>query len=55
MQVYVEISEDVDDGGMKGKSKPRKKEITEDDNLIIAGFSTVSRPGAHAVPIMWFF
>jgi hypothetical protein len=55
MQVYVEISEVVDEGGMKGKPKPRKKEITEDDKLIIAGFGTVSRPGARAVPIMWFF
>jgi hypothetical protein len=38
MQVYVEIPEDVDDGGMKGKPKFRKQEITKDDNLIIAGF-----------------
>jgi hypothetical protein len=37
MQVYVEIPEDVDDGGMKGKSKPRKQEIAKDDNLIITG------------------
>jgi hypothetical protein len=54
MQVYVEIPEDVDDGGMKGKPKPRKQEIAEDDNLIIAGLryglsARGSRGPDHAV------
>jgi hypothetical protein len=54
MQVYVEIPKDVDDGGMKGKLKPRKQEITEDDNLIIAGLryglsARGSRGPDHAV------
>jgi hypothetical protein len=37
MQVYVEVPEDVDDGCMKGESKPRKQEIAKDDNLIVTG------------------
>jgi hypothetical protein len=53
-QVYFEISEDVDDGGMKGKPKPRKQEIAEDDNLIIVGLrygllARGSRGPDHAV------
>jgi hypothetical protein len=54
MQVYVEILEDVDDGGMKGKPKSRKQEIAKDDNLIIAGLrhglsARGSRGPDHAV------
>jgi hypothetical protein len=53
-QVYFEISEDVDNGGMKGKPKPRKQEIAEDDNLIIVGLrygllARGSRGPDHAV------
>jgi hypothetical protein len=36
MQVYVEVPEDIDDGGVKGEPKPRKQQIPEDDNLIVA-------------------
>jgi hypothetical protein len=55
MQVHVEVPEDVDNGRMKGESKPRKQEIAKDDNLIVTRFGTVSRPGALVVPIMRFF
>jgi hypothetical protein len=37
MQIYVEVPEDVDDGWVKGESKPSKQEIAKDDNFIIAG------------------
>jgi hypothetical protein len=36
VQVYVEVPEDIDDGGVKGEPKPRKQEIPEDDDLIVA-------------------
>jgi hypothetical protein len=36
VQVYVEIQEDIDDGGVKGEPKPRKQEIPKDDDLIVA-------------------
>jgi hypothetical protein len=36
VQVYVEVLQDIDDGGVKGEPKPRKHEITEDDDLIVA-------------------
>jgi hypothetical protein len=56
VQVYVEIPEDVDDGGMKGEPKPRKQEIAEDNNLIITGLryglsARGSRGLDHAVPL----
>jgi hypothetical protein len=35
VQVYVEVPEDIDDGGVKGGPKPRKQEIPEDDDLIV--------------------
>jgi hypothetical protein len=36
MQIYVEVPEDVDDGWVKGESKPSKQEIAKNDNFIIA-------------------
>jgi hypothetical protein len=36
VQVNVEVPKDIDDGGMKGEPKPRKQEIPEDDDLIVA-------------------
>jgi hypothetical protein len=54
MQLYVEIPEDVNDGGMTGKPKSCKQEIAEDDNLIIVGLrhdlsARGSRGPDHAV------
>jgi hypothetical protein len=36
VQVYVEVLEDIDDDGVKREPKPRKQEIQEDDDLIVA-------------------
>jgi hypothetical protein len=36
VQVNVEVPEDIDDGGVKGEPKPRKQEIPEDDDLVVA-------------------
>jgi hypothetical protein len=36
VQVYVKVPEDIDDGGVKGEPKPRKQQIPEDDDLIVA-------------------
>jgi hypothetical protein len=35
MQIDVEIPEDIDNSGMKGKPKPDKQQIPKDDNLIL--------------------
>jgi hypothetical protein len=36
VQVYVEIPEDIDGGGMKGEPKSCVQEIAEDDNFVVA-------------------
>jgi hypothetical protein len=56
VQVYIVVPEDVDDGGVKGGPKPRKQEIPEDDNLIVArlryGLPARGSHGPnHAVPL----
>jgi hypothetical protein len=56
VQVYVEVAEDIDDGRVKGEPKPRKQEIPEDDDLIVARLryglpARGSRGPNHAVPL----
>jgi hypothetical protein len=55
MQIDVEIPEDIDNSGMKGKPKSDKQQIPKDDNLILLSLSTISFPRAHNVPIIRFF
>jgi hypothetical protein len=56
VQVYVEVLEDTDDGGVKGEPKPRKQEVPEDDDLIVMRLryglpSRGTRGPNHVVPL----
>jgi hypothetical protein len=56
VQVYIKVLEDIDDGVVKGEPKPRKQEIPEDDNLIVARLryglpARGSRGPNHVVPL----
>jgi hypothetical protein len=36
VQVDVEVPEDVDDGGVQGKTKPRVQQVAEDDDFVVS-------------------
>jgi hypothetical protein len=56
MKIYVEVTEDVDNGWVKGKPKPSEHEIAKDENFIIAGirhgFFTGSPRGTDHVVLL---
>jgi hypothetical protein len=55
VQVDIEVLEDVDDGGVQREPKPRVQQVAKDDNFVVRGRGTVSRPGARPAPTMRFF
>jgi hypothetical protein len=50
MQIHVEIPEDIDKRGMKGKPKAGKQQIPKDNNLILPRLRHGLSPGSPHYP-----